>query len=59
MTYKELIKRLKDKAEEFDYHGWVDTAIILEQAADAIEELVNFIMHFSDYVPKPNGETPE
>lgn len=37
--YEELIKRLKDRAERFDYDGWVDTAIVLEQAADAIEEL--------------------
>ena len=23
------------------------------------EELANFMMHFSDYVPEPNGGTPE
>lgn len=39
MIYEELIKQLKDRAERFDYDGWVDTAIILEQAADAIEKL--------------------
>lgn len=38
--YEELIKRLKDRAERFDYDGWVDTAIVLEQAANAIEELL-------------------
>lgn len=40
MTYEELVKQLKDRAERFDYDGWVDTAIVLEQAADAIEELL-------------------
>lgn len=37
--YEELVKRLKDKAERFDYDGWVDTAVLMEKAAYAIEEL--------------------
>lgn len=37
--HEELVKRLKDKAGRFDYDGWVDTAAIIEEAADAIEEL--------------------
>lgn len=37
--YEELVKRMKEKAEHFNYDGWVDTAAILEEAADAIEEL--------------------
>lgn len=37
--YKELVRLLKDKAERFDYDGWVDTAMVMEKAADAIEEL--------------------
>lgn len=38
--YEELLKRLRDKAGRFDYDGWVDTAILMNQAADAIEELL-------------------
>ena len=37
--YDELVRLLKDKAERFDYDGWVDTAVVMEKAADAIEEL--------------------
>lgn len=37
--YEGLVRLLKDKAERFDYDGWVDTAVVMEQAADAIEEL--------------------
>lgn len=37
--YKELVRLLKDKAEGFDYDGWVDTAVVMEKAADAIEKL--------------------
>lgn len=37
--YDELVKRLREKAEAFDYDGWVETASDYEQAADAIEEL--------------------
>ena len=36
--YEELVRLLKDKAERFDYDGWVDTAVVMEKAADAIEE---------------------
>ena len=38
--YEELVKRLRDKAVRFDYDGWVDTAVLLDEAADAIEELL-------------------
>ena len=37
--YKNMIKKLRDKAECHDYNGWVETAVELEEAADAIEEL--------------------
>lgn len=40
--YEELVKRMKESAERFDYDGWVDTAAILEEAADVIEELIPF-----------------
>lgn len=39
MAYEELVLLLKDKAEKFDYDGWVDTAVVMEKAADAIETL--------------------
>lgn len=38
--YDELVKRLRKKAEAFDYDGWVETASDCEKAADAIEELM-------------------
>ena len=34
-----LIAKLREKAEGFDYDGWTETAILLEEAADTIEEL--------------------
>lgn len=34
-----LAKRLRERAEAFDYDGWVETASDYEKAADAIEEL--------------------
>lgn len=37
--YDEQVKRLRNKAGGLEYDGWVDTAAILEEAADAIEEL--------------------
>ena len=37
--YEKLVKRLRDKACRFNYDGWVDTAVLLEEAADAIEVL--------------------
>ena len=37
--YDELVKRLRKRAESFDYDGWVETASDYEKAADAIEEL--------------------
>ena len=37
--YENMIKKLRDKAECHDYNGWVETAIELEEAANAIEEL--------------------
>lgn len=42
--YEELVKRLREKAESFDYDGWVETAIDYEKAADAIEELSKELM---------------
>lgn len=38
-NYEEMVRDLRERAERFDYDGWVDTAIVLESAADAIEEL--------------------
>ena len=37
--YEELVKRLRENAARFDYDGWVDTAVILEEAADSIENV--------------------
>ena len=37
--YEKLIKKLRENAESYDYDGWVETAIMLEEAADSIEEL--------------------
>lgn len=37
--YDDLVNRLRNKAGGLEYDGWVDTAAILEEAADAIEEL--------------------
>lgn len=37
--YKELVKRLREKAGAFDYDGRPDIACDYEQAADAIEKL--------------------
>lgn len=37
--HDELVVRLRNKAGGLEYDGWVDTAAILEEAADAIEEL--------------------
>ena len=39
VTDEELVASLRDKAGRFDYDGWVDTAVILSQAADAIHRL--------------------
>lgn len=41
--YEELVRLLKYKAERFDYDGWVDTAVVMEKAADAIEELIGSV----------------
>ena len=41
--YEELVRLLKDKAGSFDYDGWVDTAVVMEKSADAIEELAGFV----------------
>lgn len=37
--YEELVKRLRERAECFDYDGRPDIACDYEEAADAIEEL--------------------
>ena len=39
MPYDDLVKWLRNKAGGLDYDGWVDTAVVMEKAADAIEEL--------------------
>lgn len=39
--YEELVKRLNEKARVCDENWDVDTAVILEQAANAIAELSN------------------
>ena len=53
--YKELVRLLKDKAERFDYDGWVDTAVVMEKAADAIEKLIEVIQNhdFLESLIKP------
>lgn len=53
--YEELVKRLRDKASGLDYDGWVDTAASLEEAADAIEKLVEVIQNhdFLESLIKP------
>ena len=38
--YKELVDKLRESAGRFDYDGWVNTAILEEEAANAIEELL-------------------
>lgn len=43
--YEELVRLLKDKAARFDYDGWVDTAVVMEKAADTIEKLVEVIQN--------------
>lgn len=46
--YEELVELLRDREESFDYDGWIDTAILLSRAADAIEELnkkIDFLMN--------------
>lgn len=49
--YDELIKRLREKAEAFDYDGWVETASDYEKAAEVIEELQKAV-----YFHKYNSE---
>ena len=39
MTPDEMVKHLREKADAFDYQGWVETAIDYELAANIIEEL--------------------
>ena len=53
--YEELVRLLKDKAERFDYDGWVDTAAVMEKAADAIEKLIEVIQNhdFLESLIKP------
>lgn len=53
--YEELVRLLKDKAERFDYDGWVDTAVVMEKAADAIETLIEVIQNhdFFESLIKP------
>jgi len=56
-TYGELIKRLRERAEAFDYDGWVETASDYEKAADAIEELSKVVKHQADILHRYGGET--
>lgn len=53
--YEELVRLLKDKAGRFDYDGWVDTAVVMEQAAEAIEKLIEVIQNhdFLESLVKP------
>lgn len=37
--YIALVNHLRERAAKFDYDGWVETAIDMERAADAIQEL--------------------
>ena len=46
--YDELVKRLRKKAEAFDYDGWVETASDYEKAADAIEELQKAVLRLEE-----------
>lgn len=54
--YEKLVKRLRDKAGALDYDGWVDTAASLEEAADAIEKLIEIIQNhdFLESLIKPH-----
>ena len=54
--YEDLVKRLRDKANAFDYDGWIDTAASLEEAADAIEKLIEVIQNhdFLESLIKPH-----
>lgn len=54
--YENLVKRLRDKANALDYDGWVDTAASLEEAADAIEKLIEVIQNhdFLESLMKPH-----
>lgn len=46
--YDDFVKRLREKAEAFDYDGWVETAIDYAQAADAIEERCQQVDKFAE-----------
>lgn len=54
--YEDLVKRLRDKASALDYDGWVDTAAFLEEAADAMEKLIEIIQNhdFLESLVKPD-----
>lgn len=54
--YDDLVKRLRNKAGGLEYDGWVDTAAILEEAADAIEKLIEVIQNhdFLESLIKPD-----
>lgn len=56
--YEELVRLLKAKAVRLDYDGWVDSAVVMEKAADAIEELSIVVESYrsrmkagSDWIP--------
>lgn len=46
--YEKLVKRLRERAECFDYDGRPDIACDYEEAADAVEELAAFKAQITD-----------
>lgn len=57
--YEELVRLLKAKAVRLDYDGWVDAAVVMEKAADAIEELSRECKSLYEMFgthPDPSGE---
>lgn len=54
-NYEEMVRDLRERAERFDYDNWVDTATVLESAADAIEEL-NIKLNEVDLPPVKIGD---
>lgn len=57
--YDELVRLLKDSAERFDYDGWVDTAILMSQAAEAIEERCKQVDKFAEEAARLYAKQPE
>jgi hypothetical protein len=57
--YDKLVRLLKDRAECFDYDGWVDTAILMSQAADAIEERCQQVDKFAEEAARLYAKQPK